>query len=906
MPKITQGILTGLLLVFLSNVFAETRGLSLVDVKIWDMLEKNAYALYEKSSQLAPQEKDSLWINGHKSMRVVVGEGGSEVQQELRLQMQGEVAAGWYLEGLLVDEGLSVGELRVSTLQDVSAMYLRLYKGNVIFTLGETEFNHEGSFLDDFSHATAGFSLKSAGKKVKSQVALGQSSAHTKTTVFQGYDGQRQGYLVGENNEFVAVVPNSETVWWQGKKLERGVDYRMEYVGGVLDFLGSNSPSSRDEVVVTYEEWEEDSGRDFLGIDLLGKWKYANIRASVIDITGDSLVAPRGLMLAGAAIKPTSFLWLESELFHNPYQQANLWSYNLGSDSGWQANNRNFAFSVQGMHLEEGFSALNFNGLQNYWNNHILQRHWYLKDLDSAESKNYQQLRWGLRPGANLNTRIDWGYKYGEDWNAQRWSWLWERKTTKSKVDWELAHIDSWQKQQQSSGWQSSLNMQTYLNNLQIYGGVFGAQKEQPAKAEHYEWELNSGIKSDFWLFQDLHEDIKWEGVAQLKNKYLVDSMQRMVWTQSFNMGEGWWRWNSFVQGQWWLHGNEYQQNYMGASEQRLDLWHRAWELNLLHRMDLTAEQLFRPVYKKVEPGLGDVVWDSLSGEFIEGVDQGDYIFDGSIRDDSLAAIRTADAQFSADLWWFPREQFAVRHGILADLSLGASLLLHGRDTTKLWGSLPWKKSHLNNLVDGLYGWSLKTRWHPSSGKLNALLSWGSESQRSGGTYAGAESRGFQQIDLHWQLHKNLRWQGFGEREQVERTLPNAMRWTSWSQKHYLFWDFKTHWVGAPSFRWQQSDGASLWGNLHTKLWIPGLLIQWQPYGLSVASIEYGWAYLQSADALTPYRLSQGYAPGITHRIELTADYAAKDGLLFSLSYLLRGDASAWFQKLSGEAHLDF
>src|SRR5574344_344796 len=76
------------------------------------------FALRATDSGTAPAP-DSLKLTakGSKTISVVVGDGGTQVDQELHLSLQGEIAPSVYVDALLADVGREAGDQRTATLQ---------------------------------------------------------------------------------------------------------------------------------------------------------------------------------------------------------------------------------------------------------------------------------------------------------------------------------------------------------------------------------------------------------------------------------------------------------------------------------------------------------------------------------------------------------------------------------------------------------------------------------------------------------------------------------------------------------------------------------------------------------------------------------------------------------------------
>jgi hypothetical protein len=124
--------------------------------------------------------------------------------------------------------------------------------------------------------------------------------------------------------------------------------------------------------------------------------------------------------------------------------------------------------------------------------------------------------------------------------------------------------------------------------------------------------------------------------------------------------------------------------------------------LSTSYELGLTNEQAYVPVYKAVAAGTGDVLYDSLTGTFIEGVDNGNFVYEGMGRVDSLGAVRASTAAIDLNAEWSPAKMFAIKNGFLRDISFTLQGHFEGRDTTgKTIYAPPFRKKTLESLTNG-------------------------------------------------------------------------------------------------------------------------------------------------------------------------------------------------------------
>ena len=126
----------GLLLVSLA--FA----LDVDSLPVWDPSILDSVASFpSENTDMSGTSDDSshadIETHGYKTMKVTVGDGGTQVDQELRLSIQGKLADSVYIDALLSDVDRKAGDQTTATLQDVDQIYFRVESPYAILHLGD-------------------------------------------------------------------------------------------------------------------------------------------------------------------------------------------------------------------------------------------------------------------------------------------------------------------------------------------------------------------------------------------------------------------------------------------------------------------------------------------------------------------------------------------------------------------------------------------------------------------------------------------------------------------------------------------------------------------------------------------------------------------------------------------------
>ena len=99
---------------------------------------------------------DSLETHGYKTVQVTVGDGGTQVDQELRLSIQGRLTDSVYIDALLSDVGRRAGDQMTATLREVDQIYFRVESPHYFLHLGDLTWVDTSMGFTGMSRASLG------------------------------------------------------------------------------------------------------------------------------------------------------------------------------------------------------------------------------------------------------------------------------------------------------------------------------------------------------------------------------------------------------------------------------------------------------------------------------------------------------------------------------------------------------------------------------------------------------------------------------------------------------------------------------------------------------------------------------------------------------------------------------
>ena len=956
-------------------VLGQAFAMDLDSLPVWnpDYLVRNKSVA--DAAAAAESNSSKLETHGYKMMQVTVGDGGTQVDQELRLSIQGFVGDSVYIDALLNDVDRRAGDQTTATLQEVDQIYFRMESKHWMLHLGDLTWRDDGMGLFGLERSTLGAMAGLRAGYTEVRGAAGTDRTDRRTVVMNGVSGQRDGYAISGDGGYLSVVPESETVWVNGVKLERGKDYQVNYAGGMLDFRGSRVPGPDDEIRIEYDSYEDDNIYNLYAAK--AKYRHPNL---YLDLSGFRLENDRDRLKRGvwtdedyAALKADK----GEELFrsndslpggvdslaplgrperverfgarmrlqadHRYYadlevamnrQDTNTVSHDVDgpegkayrwyvtTDSSEEMKKFPVAFSVYGNYVESGFNIGEFQGGDRDWNAYRLSDDW---DLDSSaiSSGDLRHDEFGMRTrlGSGWYTDALWGYRQGEDeeWNSSRAKFALVHKTKEAMSNVGVVRVASVQDVEKER--YQALGTAEYLQGLWRPFGNFDVRYTQvktPVAGESaLEDEVGYGktgtgfrLVGDRWNASEGVEQKLAKRRGDSYGKEWGDSLRSVTWTQTAEYRDRLFDVSHFLQYERRsLDSSDFEHSWMGSLDARFDNDDRGISGRVNYKIGLTEEQTYTTIYRAVAPGTGDVRYDSLTGAFIEGVDNGDFVYEGMGRNDSVGAVRASNAEFALDVDWNPGRTLGVNRGILRDITLGGAYSAAGEDTTGKKLFFPPATPHeLRKVSSGTVSWEARLGWmHPAG--ISVMYKPGADYDKKLSSISYFETSFHHDLDMGYQINEN---HFVGATMLLEDVELQALQDLEWNTRDYSgryrfnFWDgFHVQ----PGGRYRIGEGSDdVDYEFEAYLWEASLRLGYAKDRIADAFVQFAAVQMESGDDIIPYQMMSGYGEGRTYRLEASASVEINDFISFGLHYVLRfGNAEEnIFQKLSTEARAVF
>ncbi len=903
--------------------------------------------------------------HGYKTMQVTVGDGGTQVDQELRLSIQGKLADSVYIDALLSDVDRKAGEQTTATLQDVDQIYFRVVSPYAILHLGDFTWDDNSMGLTSFSRSTLGAmaTLRYRGNSVSGDVsgAWGTDEVSRYSRTFSGVQGQREGYHLDEAGGFISMVPNSERVWFNGIELVRDRDYEVNYAGGLLNFKNGIIPGTDDEIRVEYDAYlDEDiytlyAARGSLSLENLqfdvsgfhlendvDRMRKKSLDSADYELLkndhGEELMdsslygglhRPKMSERLGARLRlqAADRFYADVELGLSR-MDSNTVSDHVGGPSGrafrWYVTTDStqdlhafpVAFSVYGNFIQEGFGISEFSGSDRDWNAYVLRNEW---DLDSALLKGdlrHDELMLRFRLGKDWFGTAKWGYRRcdNEKWNSSRSQLSFVHRGTVATSEFAASYVSSSQEEElkRYQGTFSSEFLQGFFRpfgNADFRYTVIDSSGKKTERG-YAKTAFGATLNDDLWNVKEVVGVLDVRKHEMKRGEDWRDSVKSVTWTQSAEVNFRKFNLSHLLQ---YSHAVT---DSLGAS----DSWVGDLTTNfgdddmgvqgsVAYSFGMTSEQTYTAVYKAVAKGTGDVRYDSLTGSFIEGVDNGDFVYEGMGRNDSVGAVLSSNASFDASLEWNPGLSLGITHGFLRDITLSASFHSEAEDTTgkKIYFP-PVLTSSLRNVTAGMVSWEASVAWEHPSG-LSALYNPSAVYEKKMSSIGYYQDMFDHKLTAGFKINDNHYVSVDNVFESVRLTALQKLDWNIWEMTGKYIWRLPKGFRLEPRVRYREGSGEDdMEESFGANLWEEELRVAYEKEGVVDAHVSFASIQMNKHEGSIPYQMMSGFGEGVTYRLETMVSVEVNRFLSFSLRYILRfGDAEEnVFQKLSSEAKAYF
>jgi len=832
-----------------ANIFAQ--GINPDSLPVWRGYE-NAGETEKKDT--TEKKENNLQTKGSKSFQTSIGNGGADIQQELRLSMQGEAAEGVFVDAYLVDLGRPAGTEITTTLRETDAAYIGIESKRVKLELGDLNYEINRNALFGFRRQTLGAGGKLKGDNAEVSAIYGTDKTERQSITFYGQPSQQKGYLLFSDSAFGLIAPQTEKVYLNGILLSAGKDYEINYAGGVLDFLGRIIPGPEDEIRVEYDSYTSLNSSELRGAEAAYRSKFIWLDLAAFNLR-DSLKSDK--MLGARLRTGNSFLFADMEMAMNE-KDSKAYRWFFESDSNSQQKSL-VKFSVKGGYADSAFSKSEYEGTENEWDAYILRDKWLLDSVPGGnlrydEFKATVRLPLGFYPGFYIGHR---------NLESVRSEGFLRRETKNAESQITFANINAKKDSANHSLWQSEIWSKFLQGDYRPYGNFRIDGEENLRSIYGLEWgneDAGNYANSEIIREQtDTSAFSNWKTFVSLKKKH--------------------WHSNTLFQIR-----NDKQQSWLLDQNAGYNNPSSALQGDISYTFNYTNEVPWVAIYRKVPNGTGDIHYDSLTGQYISGVDNGDFVYEGMGRADSLAS-----KSYKNNLVWnlsFYPNKLSVKEGFLSDISFFANgeWLLHKAEKLLfLENSALWE--HPKN--KGSLMLAIINKWNEEPQIKFEETLFGQE--------ATAHYRGRQKEDFSLRL----------KREEAEFALSN-LDWLSYEGELAWLRELGMGFSLEPFYLQKYTNGFYAKESWNTSLQKSGINGKWQNEKGDLAQLGISGNYVEKSSTISPYSAVDGFEEGFSWRGNALTQIAFGENFYTSAQYIVRVWRGNVIQKLSLEARAVF
>jgi hypothetical protein len=179
------------------------------------------------------------------------------LSQGLALTLSGDLGYGITVRGSFSDRGLRDNRLVTRRFSELENVYLEVESASLRGRFGSFDLVKRRFHFLQLSRQVQGLEVQYRDSNYTVETTLSLPPGNFTSNSFALNEGDYGPYFLnGPAGELgIAVVEHSETVWLNGRKLERGrdEDYYLDYLQGELIFTGRRNVDAGDRVRVDFE-----------------------------------------------------------------------------------------------------------------------------------------------------------------------------------------------------------------------------------------------------------------------------------------------------------------------------------------------------------------------------------------------------------------------------------------------------------------------------------------------------------------------------------------------------------------------------------------------------------------------------------------------------------------------------
>lgn len=208
--------------------------------------------------------RDDWQISGAKSVGFSLNnEAGLGINQTTRLSLKGQVE-NLEIEGELSDQRLPIPATGTTLeLEEIDKISITVKGRSWSGQFGDVGLTVDAGGFGTFPREASGGILKTENKVIQGSFTYARSRGEFGKVILKGIEGIQGPYTLTVDGQSIQIVPGSENVYLNGRKMTRGwdADYIIDYSTGELVFTNRNIITARSRIEVEFQFYAFDYER---------------------------------------------------------------------------------------------------------------------------------------------------------------------------------------------------------------------------------------------------------------------------------------------------------------------------------------------------------------------------------------------------------------------------------------------------------------------------------------------------------------------------------------------------------------------------------------------------------------------------------------------------------------------
>ncbi len=202
------------------------------------------------------------------------------VDSRMDLRIEGKITDDLRLKAHIFDQNIPYQpEGNTNSLKNFNRLYINVYNENLSVEAGDIQLENDGYSFHRFRRGLmgTGFQWKDSIHRVNIQTGMNKGRFHS--FVFNGEEGLNGPYKISGpvSDPFIIILAASEQVYLDGRKMNRGEDYEIDYNLGEISFLPTIVITRFSRVRIDFEYMNQSFQRSARTVD----YRYRGLNTEV-------------------------------------------------------------------------------------------------------------------------------------------------------------------------------------------------------------------------------------------------------------------------------------------------------------------------------------------------------------------------------------------------------------------------------------------------------------------------------------------------------------------------------------------------------------------------------------------------------------------------------------------------